>query len=116
MKRLALILTGLLAPTTAFAVQITQYWDCTGHLRCGSSLNAVTDLATRIVLVVGYFIGGLAVCAFLYGAIMMIISQGDEKKEAGKKAMIWAGVGLALALMVALIRTFIEWFIVTIAA
>ena len=116
MKRLAAILAGILSPTTAFAVQITQYWNCTGHLKCGSSLNAVTDLATRIVFAVSAFITSLAVCAFLYGAIMMIISQGDEKKEAGKKAMIWAAVGLALGLMVALIRTFIEWFIVTVAA
>ncbi len=116
MKRLALILAGLSVPATAFAVQITQYWDCTGHLKCGTSLNAVSDLAIRIVLVVSYFIGSLAVCAFLYGAILMIISQGDEKKEAGKKAMIWAAVGLALALTVALIRAFVVWFITTIAA
>lgn len=99
MKRL-LTLLGLLFPGSVRAVSITSYsWKCDGFLYCGSGQNAVGLITTKVIGTVSFFITPLAVVVFIYGAIRMIASQGDEGKEAGKKALIWASVGLAAALL-----------------
>ncbi|MFA5799874.1 MAG: pilin [Candidatus Peribacteraceae bacterium] len=108
MRRFTLFLLGLLLPVTALAVQITDYdWQCTGFLRCGSSLTAVGFITENIATGVSAFIAALAVVAFFYGAILMIISQGEERKEAGKKAMIYASIGLAFAMLTVAVIEFV---------
>ncbi len=111
MRRFILILFGLLLPVTAFAVQLTDPaisdWQCTGFLQCGSSLTAVGIITNNIAMGVSAFIVALAVVAFFYGAILMIVSQGEERKEAGKKAMIYAAIGLAFAMLTVAVISFV---------
>ena len=104
MKRFLSTLIGLLAPRIAYAYSITDTgWDCSGFLYCnggGAPPDVVAILATNIVNGVWLFIGAMAVVAFFYGAILMITSRGEEGKEAGKKALIYASLGLVAALLV----------------
>ncbi len=100
MKRLLIVLTGLLLPAKAFAVSITDYgWSCDGFLKCGSSQDAVTDITINIINTVFNTITVLAIIAFLYGGVRMIVSRGEEGKEVGKKAMMYAAIGLILAIL-----------------
>lgn len=101
MKRSLTVLIGILLPTVVHAYSITQTgWDCQGFLYCGTGGDLITIIASTIVNNVWKFIGAIAIVAFFYGAIMMITSQGQEGKEAGKKALIYASLGLAAALLV----------------
>lgn len=106
MRRL-LVTLGLLAPATASAVSITQYWSCSGFLYCGGGTNAVVALAANLITGVAISIGALAVIVFFYGAIRMVTSQGQEGKEAGRKALIYAALGLVAALLTGAIIEFI---------
>jgi hypothetical protein len=40
------------------------------------------------------FLVGLAVVVFLYGVIILMFSEGGEKKEEGKQYMMWGIVGI----------------------
>ncbi len=104
MKRFLACLIGLALPVIAHAAYDirTTGWDCQGFLYCGGSLppDVVAIIAGNIVNGVWMFIGSMAVVAFFYGAIRMITSQGQEGKEAGKKALIYASLGLVAALLV----------------
>ncbi len=118
MKRALLATLGFLLPTSALAVSITDSaygWSCAGFLYCGGP-NAVVALTANLILGVSLFIGPLAVVVFLYGAIRMIVSRGDEGKEAGKKALIWASAGLVAALLVGAIVRFIHDYIYVLGA
>jgi succinate dehydrogenase/fumarate reductase cytochrome b subunit len=100
MKLLLPILAGLLVPVQASAVRITQYgWNCLGFIGCGSTTDAVTQISSNIFLVVGLFVETLAILVFIYGGIRMIFSRGEEGKEAGKKALIYASIGFVLAIL-----------------
>jgi Type IV secretion system pilin len=102
MRRISLILAGLLVPLQAFAVRITdpQYgWNCLGFIGCGSSTDAVTGISSNIVFVTMLFIEALAILVFIYGAIRMMFSRGEEGKEAGKKALLYATIGFFLAFL-----------------
>lgn len=108
MKRLLTII-GLCVPTTGLAISINSYgWTCAGFLHCGSNQDAVEIIATNIATGIIFTIAGLAVIAFLYGAIRMAASQGGEGKEAGKKAIIWASVGLSFAILAGGIVSYIK--------
>lgn len=100
MIRVLLTFVGFVLPRTVRAYSITDTgWDCTGFLECGSSGDVVKAITTNIITGVVAFIGAFAVVAFFYGAIRMIVSQGQEGKEAGKKALIYASLGMAAALL-----------------
>ena len=113
MKRSLAILFGCLTPTMLFAagIHITNYWNCTGFLRCGSSVSAVTFLIHSLINGVEFFIIPLATVAFLYGAVRMLLSRGEEGKEVGKKALIYASLGLVAAILVQGIIEFICGYI-----
>ncbi len=112
--RLLSLVIGMVLPSVAYAqgYRITSTgWSCIGFLYCGSADNAVTVITGTIVNGVSAFIVALAIVVFFYGAIRMIISQGQEGKEAGKKALIWASVGLAAALLTSAILEFVTGYI-----
>ncbi len=104
MKRILTLLLGTVTPDTAHAapVHLTDYsWSCTGFLRCGSSVGVVDFLLNSLIDGVQYFIAPLATVTFFYGALRMIFSRGEEGKEVGKKALIYASLGLAASILVA---------------
>ncbi len=112
MKRALLFVTGLVAPALTHAVSITDYgWSCAGFLYCGSGVSAVTALSVNIIRGVVAFIVALAVVVFLYGAVRMVTSRGDEGKEAGKKALMYASLGLVAALLVGAVISFVTDYI-----
>jgi hypothetical protein len=109
-------LSGLLLPSAVHAFSLSNTgWDCTGFLYCNPGApppaDVVTIMTVTIVNGVAAFIGALAVVVFLYGAIRMVTSQGQEGKEAGKKALIYASLGLAAALLVSAIVAFVRDYI-----
>ncbi len=116
MKRL-LILLGVLAPSSAFAVSINSYgWTCVGFLHCGSGTDVVQTIATNITVGIIATVAALAVISVLYGAIRMATSQGGEGKEAGKKAIIWASTGLAFAILAGGIVTYVTQLMFAVAS
>jgi hypothetical protein len=107
MRYIALFI-GLLAPLTTHAVRLTNYgFDCTGFLHCETGVDAVIGLSGSIIDIVGTFIVALAVIVFIYGGLRMATSRGEEGKEAGKKALIYASLGLVCALLTGAILDFI---------
>lgn len=104
MKRFLASLAGIALPAIAHAYSLTQStWNCNGFLYCnsgGAPPDVVAIIAQSTINVVFYFIGPMAVVAFFYGAIRMIVSQGQEGKEAGKKALIYASLGIVAAILV----------------
>lgn len=53
----------------------------------------------RLLFIVSTFLFALTVLVFFYGAIRMAVSQGEEGKDTGKKAMIYAALGFVCALL-----------------
>ncbi len=113
-RRLPIALGFLSAmfPRVAVAYSLTDSgWDCGGFIRCGSSTDAVTAITLNIIAGVGYFITALAVVMVIYGGLRMVLSRGEEGKEAGKKALIYAGFGLVAALLCGAIFQFIRGYL-----
>lgn len=116
MRKILLSIVGMLLPGTVFAYSLSETgWDCTGFLYCNPGSpppsDVVTIMTTTIVNGVAAFIGALAVVVFFYGAILMVTSQGQEGKEAGKKALIYASLGLAAALLTSAVMAFVRDYI-----
>lgn len=118
MKRLFLVLSLSLIPASASAgVSITAYsWDCEGFVYCNSSADAVTGILGKLIAWIVVFIVPLAVVVFFYGALRMAVSRGEEGKETGKKALIYASIGLAAAILTSAIISFIQGYIYTLGA
>jgi hypothetical protein len=113
-SQLIAVITGLVLPTVALAApyHLTDSgWNCQGFLYCGSGTNFVAIITVRIVQGVTAFIGALAVVVFVYGALRMVTSQGQEGKDAGKKALIWASVGLFAAVITGFIIQYVRDYI-----
>ncbi len=109
MKKIIAIITGLTVPSTALAISITNYgWSCTGFLFCGDATNAIAILVSRVIAAVSLTISAVATIVVIYGGIRMIISGTSEGKEAGKKAVKFALLGLALGLMAWRIITYMQ--------
>lgn len=109
------ILTGVLQPAVAHAqYRLTDSgWNCQGFLYCSGGIpaNVVVVITLKIIFGVSAFIAALAIIVFFYGAIRMVISQGQEGKEAGKKALIWASFGLAASILVGSVISYITDYI-----
>jgi hypothetical protein len=103
MRRFLLLLIGMFSPGIAYAQKhLSDYgFDCTKIEQYGLTIPGcdspidLTVAATAKVAGTGLAIAApLATVVFLYGAIRMVISRGDEGKEVGKKAMIYGALGL----------------------
>lgn len=71
----------------------------------GSSLKTTGDLATRIVQILLIVISALSVIAIIVGGVFYITSGGDQQKaEKGKKAVLYACIGIAIAVLVFVIE------------
>ncbi len=102
MRNFVLAIIGVIAPATTLAADgkhlINYGFDCKKIglpiPGCGVSIDLVTA-ATEKVVATGLVIATpLATVVLLYGALRMVISRGEEGKEAGKKAMIYGAMGL----------------------
>ena len=113
--RILLFLLGFL-PQRAFAAisvpqAFQQYCSALGSY-CGSGRGFLIQLAERVETLVTEVIGGLAVVAFLYGAVRMVFSGIDESgREQGKTIMKVAATGLVLAILAHTIVQFVADFV-----
>lgn len=79
---------------------------------CGTGTFLISNVANRIIDTLSTFIGGIAVVAFLWGAIRMTTSGGEEEgKTAGRNTMIAASVGIFLAILGKAIVFFVQNFV-----
>jgi hypothetical protein len=86
-------------------------WNCTGFLYCGSGTNIVFLLSQHIIVTVSAFIVTLTILVIAYGALRLATSQGQEGKEAGKKAIMWASLGLVAAMLTGAIIQFVTGYL-----
>jgi len=109
MIRFLLILLGSLMVVPVYAVSRLQDFgvDCPPFMECSDGVSVVIYLSGRLVMIANQFLRWLAIVGFLYGALRLIVSRGEEGKEAGKKAMIYASIGFALALLAGAIIDFV---------
>jgi len=79
---------------------------------CGDGKNLLTDIANPIARMFFELIGGGAVVAVIIAGFKIVFSAGnDGKLEEGKKIIIYAAAGIALAMatwaVVALVKTLV---------
>lgn len=104
MKRFFTILAGLCVPLTASAVSITDYqWTCEGFLWCGNGGGGgvVAIISTNIIESALSLVSVVAIAGFIYGGLRMAMSQGEEGKQIGKKALMYSALGLGLIVLTA---------------
>lgn len=101
MRAFILSIIGIFFPATAYAEGkhlIDFGFDCSKvgipFPGCGSPIDLTTAATTKIAMTGLEIATPLATVVLLYGAVRMVISKGDEGKEAGKKAMIYGAMGL----------------------
>ena len=106
---LGIPLASFLLPWTVYAYDLAADtgWNCAGFVGCGSGGNIFTYLMQRLTLIVSTFLFTLTVLVFLYGAIRMAISQGEDGKETGRKAMMYAAFGFLCTLLLSGVFRFI---------
>jgi len=86
MKKLAQISSLLLISVFALpvlAANATNFKDLVKNVIIDGLIKPVVPLLI-----------GLAVVVFIYGVIVLMFSQGGEKKEEGKQYMLWGLVGI----------------------
>ncbi len=128
MLRMFLLLLGTLLPVTAFAgvaggFDIRQTgFDCSGFIGCSGG-DFVSYFVARVFSLLlplpGYgfgFIFYTALAVFLWGALQMVLSRGEEMKESGKNAMLYALLGVVLALLASGILSYICGYIYAVGA
>ena len=92
-----------------------QYYCPVLHGGCGSGSSFVADLAVRAGSFFGALVAGGAVIAIIYAGIILAASGGnDQKKEDAKKIILYAVIGLILAIAVEGIMFFINSFMTSI--
>lgn len=71
----------------------------------GSSIRTTGELITRVINILLVSIGALSVIAIIIGGIFYITSGGDQQKaERGKKTVLYACIGIAIAVLVYVIE------------
>lgn len=64
----------------------------------GSKITDIKSLVSRVINIILYLIGALSIIAIIVGGIFYITSGGDQQKaEKGKKTVIYAIYGIAVA-------------------
>jgi hypothetical protein len=119
MKRIIaslLISLGLVAvPLSGTVVAMDLFPDTTcADQDCGVVKASDTTLGAKVQNIINvaiYLIGGIAVIMLIVGAIRMAVAQGDPGNiKAGRLAVLWSLVGVAIALLASAIVNFvINW-------
>ena len=81
---------------------------CTILPFCSVGPHAPLFFRDKIINFIFLAIGGVAVCMIIYGGIKLILSQGSEEAlTEARKIILYAAVGLALALIGATVMAYI---------
>lgn len=78
-----IILFSIIAIPVLAATKVTNFKDLVNTIFITGILKPIVPLLI-----------GLAVVMFIYGTLVLIFSEGGEKKEDGKKFMTWGIVGI----------------------
>lgn len=110
---LAFGLVGLSFGTSAHAIDLFPNDVCKGQ-DCGvvkADDSALGKQVQSIINMAIYLIGGVAVIMMIVGGIRMAIAQGDPGNiKAGRLAVLWSAVGVAVALLAsAIVNLVINW-------
>ena len=97
-----------------YAVQVVYAADSpikkyceTLHPGCGAGAAFIVQLAVRVGDIITELMGGVAVIMFIWGAIRMVTSGGnDEGRTKGKNIMIASLIGVFFAIMANSILSF----------
>ena len=108
--RILAIIIGILLPSAAFAFSLQSAFNCSGFLYCGSH-DIVAILTSGFIQDIAQNTLDVASIAFLYGGLRMAVSQGEEGKEEGKKALIYGALGYMLATLSYAVVISVEAFI-----
>jgi chaperone required for assembly of F1-ATPase len=97
---------GLAAvPSLAYAAPTTQ--ECMANPQTAGCDNLM-DYVTNIVNVMLFVLGALSVVMIIFGGIKYTISAGDAKKvESAKNTIMYAVIGLVVALLASAIVNFV---------
>ncbi len=109
------ILAALLPLKAAAAVSIQQYWACNPDIFFCNSGNIPAVIIGNVLIFVSNTIISIGTLMFVYGGVRMLVSQGGEGKEAGKKAMQFAVMGIIFAFLAGRIVQFVLDIITAIA-
>jgi len=106
-------LVGLSFGTSAHAIDLFPGDVCSGQ-DCGVVKADDSALGKRVQNIINmaiYLIGGIAVIMMIVGGIRMAIAQGDPGNiKAGRLAVLWSAVGVAVALLAsAIVNLVINW-------
>jgi hypothetical protein len=83
---------------------VDDYCDGTDGANCGQ----VEDVVSSVINVITWVIGIIAVIMLIFGGIQYATSAGDEKKvTTAKNTIIYAVVGLAIALLAFVLVNFV---------
>ncbi len=106
MKKIAalIVMAATIIPARAFAdvkdTQVTVPDSVKGP--------SVSQLITNVTNILAFIAGAAAVIAIIIGGIMYITSAGDEKRvEAAKNTILYAVVGMVVAILAFAIATFV---------
>ena len=95
---------------TAYAIDLFPASTCDGQ-DCGVVKASETTLGKKVQNIINvalYLIGGVAVIMLVIGGIRMATAQGDPGNiKAGRLAIIWSVVGVAVALLASTIVNFV---------
>lgn len=111
-----LISCGLVAAPLSMSVAAMDLFPdttCSGQ-DCGVVKASESTLGAKVQNIINialYLIGGVAVIMLIIGAIQMAVAQGDPGNiKAGRLAVLWSIVGIAVALLASAIVNFvINW-------
>ena len=77
-----------------------------------ANTESTNQVANVLINVIDFFVkivGSVALVVFIAGALLTIVSEGKEDRiEKGKSAMLYALIGLAIAMFSFLIVTFVQ--------
>lgn len=95
---------------TAFAIDLFPDTTCSGQ-DCGVVKASGDLLGTKVQNIINlalYLVGGIAVIMIVIGGIRMASAQGDPGNvKAGRLAIIWSVVGVAVTLLASAIVNFV---------
>ena len=95
---------------TAFAIDLFPSTTCDGQ-DCGVVKSGPSELSTQVQNIINmalYLIGGIAVIMIIVGGIRMATAQGDPGNvKAGRLAIIWSVVGVAVTILASAIVNFV---------
>lgn len=104
----AIVVTGEMTAYASNVDQVQNGIDAIGGDKDGNRPGAFTNLLERIINVLLFLIGAIAVIMIIIGGIRYVTSNGDQAQVTGaKNTILYAVVGVVVAIMAYAIVNFV---------